>query len=241
MSKTRTLYRAFIVALALASGTITCTPPSAVTLEMAQTIANTQQDLDILLFAPDYAKTYKQILLWLMERTDGKIQAALYRLTDKDIMNGLANAYARGVKVEVVFDPGAATSGNYSLGLTLCKLGIPTYVYRPQGIAVAKAYPSIMHHKTFIFTWLNGQSFVAYGSLNPTNAGFNGNQEAMQIRSKGFIVDGFKQQFQKLLERSRFMDENQAKQLIANPNSPSFLENLLRKAPILRSLLRRNS
>ncbi len=240
MKSKKTFISIKLVTFVLLSSWIIAFAHPQVTLDDVRKHLEKRTELDILLFAPDQAKTYKEILLWLMETTDFQIQAALYRLTDRDVMNGLSAAYKRGVKVEIVFDPGAATSGNYSLGLTLCKAGVPTYVYQPHGLSIAKAYPSIMHHKTFIFTnKKNRQPIVAYGSLNPTGAGFNGNEEAMQIRNKDHIVGGFKEQFQNLKERSRFMDENQAKQLSGQKSSMAFIDSILKSTPILRRMLHR--
>lgn len=192
-------------------------------LESIQGDVHQRREVDLLLFAPDNAKLYKELLLWLMETTDLKIEAALYRLTDRDIHKGLLAAYQRGVEVEIILDPGAATDANYSLGLQLCRAGISTHVYNAKGIfgGKVKGWPSIMHHKTFVFTNKSGLAMVAFGSLNPTTAGFHGNQEAMQVRTKNDIVAGFREQFELLKERSRLITEADCAKGIL-PSLPAF-------------------
>ena len=164
-------------------------------------------EVDFNYFAPDQARFYKEHLLWIFYHTNGTIQAAFYRLTDKDIANALIGAHQRGVRVEVVLDPGAINS-KYSLAHQLFKAGITLYRYQPTGLLppFPRTFPSIMHHKSIIFTdVIGGFSLVACGSLNFTNAGFNGNREQMQIRSRH--TQDFLHHFQLLKEASEQISE----------------------------------
>lgn len=175
-------------------------------------------ETDVVLFAPDEGRIYKNILRGLIRATasEGSIQVAAFRFTEKDLANDLLEAYERGVTVEVVFDPGAVTAAFYSSALSLSEAGIAVFQYQPKGLLPASArngeegevvqriaYPTIMHQKTMIFrNTLGGKDFVAFGSFNFTTAACYGNEEAMQVRSKPEIVNAFGAHFEKLKKRS---------------------------------------
>ncbi len=175
-------------------------------------------DIDIVLFAPDEGRVYKNILRGLIQVTasEGSIKVAAFRFTEKDIAADLIEAHNRGVSVEIVFDPGAVTSTFYSLAFTLSEAGIAVFQYQPVGLTPLSqrngeegeivqriAYPTIMHQKTMIFkNTLNGKNIVAFGSLNFTTAGCYGNEEAVQVRNKPEVVDAFANHFEKLKKRS---------------------------------------
>ncbi len=172
--------------------------------------------IDIVLFAPDEGRIYKNILRGLIQATSskGSIKVAAFRFTEKEIAADLMEAHNRGVSVEIVFDPGAVTSTFYSLAFTLSEAGIAVFQYQPVGLTPVSqrngeeyemriAYPTIMHQKTMIFkNTCGGKNIVAFGSLNFTTAGCYGNEEAVQVRNKPEIVDAFAAHFEKLKKRS---------------------------------------
>ena len=182
------------------------------------------KEIDLLFFAPDEGRIYKNILLGLIEQEKKSIKAALFRLTDKKVMQALIDAHTRGISVEVVFDSGAVTTAYYSLALQLRDAGIRVYQYqaidlfsrrrakKTRKVEKEKAkYQTLMHQKTFIFEDTLGRKIVAFGSLNPTTAGFHGNEEAIQIRSKTEIVEGFERQFERVKKRSNLLEPDWSK------------------------------
>ena len=162
--------------------------------------------LDALFFTPDEAPQVKALLLELINHEAESIRAALFRLTDKPIVDALISAHTRGVVVELVIDSGALDTKNYSKVSLAIRSGIPVYEYQNIGLIghehTNSRYKTIMHHKTFIFANTLGGSVVFFGSLNPTYAGFHGNEEAVQIRNNLTIVTGFARHFEKLKKRS---------------------------------------
>ena len=171
-------------------------------------------NIDIILFAPDNGRLYKMLIRGLIQTTssDGSIQVAAFRFTDKEVKSDLIDAHNRGVKVEIVFDPGAMTSTFYSLAFSLCESGIAVYQYIPVGLIPLSqrinelqriSYQAIMHHKTMLFKkTFGGKDIVVFGSLNFTTAGFYGNEELVQVRNKSEIVAAISEHFEKLKTRS---------------------------------------
>lgn len=165
---------------------------------------------DALFFLPDSTRRAHKLIRGLIEREQMAIKAALFRLTDSALTKALIEAHKRGVTVEVVVDPGALESGHYSKVFQLLKAGIPVYQYQTTELLPLSKKPStyqtIMHHKTFIFEKTVGNhTIVVFGSLNPTHAGFNGNEEVVAIRNAASIVQEFKEQFKKIKKRSALL------------------------------------
>lgn len=159
--------------------------------------------VDALFFTPDESVDVKQVLIGLIESEKTSIQAALFRFTDTDIAQALVRAKERGVGVELVIDSGGVSTAYYSKVHVVAASGVPLYVYQSMSLRnITSKYQSIMHHKTFIFQNTIGGSVVMFGSLNPTHAAFNGNEEAVQVRNAPAIVTGFKDQIGKLKNRS---------------------------------------
>lgn len=190
--------------------------------------------IDVVLFAPDEGRIYKNILRGLIRATasEGSIKVAAFRFTEKEIAADLIDAHNRGVSVEIVFDPGAVTSTFYSLAFTLSEAGIAVFQYQPIGltpmfqrdgqegdVVQRIAYPTIMHQKTMIFfNTLGGKNIVAYGSFNFTTAACYGNEEAVQVRNKPEVVDAFAVHFEKLKKRSYLITPYRLSQFVSVRN-----------------------
>jgi phosphatidylserine/phosphatidylglycerophosphate/cardiolipin synthase-like enzyme len=91
---------------------------------------------------------------------------------------------------------------------SLYQAGIEVFCYQATGLLppFPRTFPSIMHHKFLVFEDVQGLALVACGSLNYTNAGFNGNQEQMQIRTNH--AGAFLNHFGVLKERSYKVDQD---------------------------------
>ncbi len=186
-------------------------------------------DIDLIFFAPDSGKIYKQIIQGLIRATDvtGSIKVAAFRFTEKDVTQDLIDAHKRGVPIEMVFDHGAVIATMASSVFTFCQAGIPVYQHIPVNLIppsarsqehmqeeeglVRGSYPTIMHQKTMIFTnTCGGKNIVVFGSLNFTTAGFYGNEEAAQVRNKPELVRAFSEHFEKLKIRCCSLDLHKA-------------------------------
>lgn len=192
-------------------------------------------EVDINFFAPDQAKAFKEQLLWMFDNAHGGIKAAFYRLTDRDISQALIAAHNRNVNVQVVVDSGAINT-RYSLIKSLYQAGIEVFCYQATGLLppFPRTFPSIMHHKFILFQDVHGNSLVACGSLNYTNAGFNGNQEQMQIRTNH--KDSFLKHFDVLKERSYKVDKEVFSKAVAKKSKRKvhFLGMILRSLKMIR-------
>ncbi len=168
------------------------------------------QKYDAIYFLPDDARRAHKIMAGLIKHEQESIKAALFRLTDSTITKELIKAHERNVLVQVIVDPGALESGHYSKVAQLVKAGIEVYLYQTTGLLPLSKkqndYQTIMHHKTFIFAnTVGGYAIVSSGTLNPTHAGFNGNEEVVTMRNKESFVEKFNRQFEKMKKRSELL------------------------------------
>ena len=86
-----------------------------------------------------------------------------------------------------------------------------------------------MHHKTFIFKNSIGGEVVVFGSLNPTQAAFHGNEEALQIRNHPPLIKRFIEQFEKLKSRSYCYQVKKINELSNRPTRTKKIKKQLRK------------
>lgn len=192
-------------------------------LQDLQKACESKKEVDANFFAPDDAKKFKEQILWMLNNANGSVKAAFYRLTDRDISQALIATHQRNVNVQVVVDSGAINT-RYSLIKSLHQAGIEVFCYQATGLLppFPRTFPSIMHHKFLVFEGVQGNSLVACGSLNYTNAGFNGNQEQMQIRTNH--AGAFVSHFEILKERSHKVD----KEIFSKVVRSGFMEGALR-------------
>lgn len=186
---------------------IALTTQESITLAQQELLENSI--IDALYFTPDNADLIKYLLIGLIESEKKEISVAVYRLTDNDITQALIRAQQRGVKVEVVVDSGALSIGFYTKVHMLAGASIPVYIYQSMSLRTTTGslvYKSIMHQKTFIFSNTIGGKVVMFGSLNPTHAAFNGNEEVVQFRNAASIVSAFMNHFDTLKKRSHLYD-----------------------------------
>jgi phosphatidylserine/phosphatidylglycerophosphate/cardiolipin synthase-like enzyme len=161
-------------------------------------IGNTESTTDIL-FSPD--DNIREQLLQLIKEEQKAIKVAAFSFTDQQLMDGLCDAHARGVKVEIISDPSSLQDKNSKI-IPLCNKKIPIYIYNPQ---YTRAHgPSCMHHKFIIFEEnKKKESIVWTGSLNLTRAACERNQENVLIVRDTKTVKKFSQQFEHLKKRAK--------------------------------------
>jgi phosphatidylserine/phosphatidylglycerophosphate/cardiolipin synthase-like enzyme len=163
---------------------------------------------DLVYFLPDDAMRALRVIRGLIYTSKKEIKAALFRLTEQSIAKALIEAHNRGVAVELVIDPGALDTTQYSKVAQLIKAGVPVYQYQTTDLfSLAKTkitkpgYQTIMHHKTVVLD-VDTQKIVIFGSLNLTHAGFNGNEECVAFRNSPHVVQAFEDHLAKLKNRS---------------------------------------
>ena len=164
-------------------------------------LVDEQHTIDKVLFAPTEATTIESVLIGLIRSTQTSIVGALFRLSNKKIIEELIAAHQRGVIIDIILDPEAmSTSKEIS---KLSHAGIPLSLYNQ------KKYGTYMHHKFLIFhnalacaenNYIPIPAVLAYGSLNLTQQGFNGNRENINFRDKSSIVNAFMNEITQLKE-----------------------------------------
>lgn len=142
-------------------------------------------------FVPD--DPVKKILLGLIYHEKYAIKAALYQLTDADILKALLDARNRGVIIEVITDKSCLQSKHEKIS-TLRRHGIKVYVYD-------KAY-SIMHNKIWIFGRnLCNKALLFSGSANATMTGTTRNEENVMVIDRPDVVRAYSQKFDQLRQK----------------------------------------
>ena len=157
-----------------------------------KTLVDEENIIDTVLFAPNDSSIIESILIGLIRSTETSIVGALFRLSNKKIIEELIAAHQRGVIIEIILDPEAMSASQEISKMSHAK--IPLYLYNQ------KKYGTYMHHKFLIFYNTLGCSYnnyspisaiVVHGSLNLTQQGFNGNRENINFRNKKTIVNAF--------------------------------------------------
>ncbi len=147
-------------------------------------------------FVPD--DPLKQVLIGLIHHEKRAIRAAVYQLTDPDIVDALVSARRRGVSIEIITDKSCLES-KYEKITQLKKHGIKVYVYR-------KSF-SIMHNKVWHFSMnLYNKALVMFGSANTTQGGLTRNEENMVVTDRVTIVRSYKEKFDRLKEKVQTMN-----------------------------------
>lgn len=155
--------------------------------------------IDKVFFAPHDSVIIESLLIALIKSTRTSISGALFRLSNKKIIDALIEAHHRGVVIDIVLDPEAVTASKDISKLS--HAGIPLALYNQ------KKYGTYMHHKFLIFSdtlacdknnYVPEPAVVIYGSLNLTNNGFNGNRENINFRNRKEVVQAFVHEVEEL-------------------------------------------
>jgi phosphatidylserine/phosphatidylglycerophosphate/cardiolipin synthase-like enzyme len=141
-------------------------------------------------------------LISLIEHERKGIKAAVFVFTEPRIAQALLEAHKRGIAVEVITDPGCLKEKSNQIAL-LCNNGLCVRVYNAGTNTVKQA--SLMHHKFIIFDDnKDGASLLWTGSFNFTKSASRANQENVLVIADKQSIDAFRQQFERLKERSYF-------------------------------------
>jgi phosphatidylserine/phosphatidylglycerophosphate/cardiolipin synthase-like enzyme len=156
------------------------------------------------LFVPD--DPVKKVLLGLIYSERSYIKAAVYQLTDPDLLDALLEAHRRGVKVEIITDK-SCLSSKYEKITELRNNGIAVYIYGE------KQY-SIMHNKFWVFGRnLCNKKILLSGSANATTYGTTRNEENVFVSDQANVVTQYDEKFDRLKKKITVMAKPKPKQV----------------------------
>jgi phosphatidylserine/phosphatidylglycerophosphate/cardiolipin synthase-like enzyme len=150
------------------------------------------------LFSPD--DQIQKILLYLINSEKESIKLTAYSFTDGEVAQALIEAHERGVRVEIIADPGCMFDRFGKISL-LKENAIMVFVYDPDHLKKDQKSlaASIMHNKFIIFSKnIAGKSLVWTGSFNWTKAAHKRNQENVIILDDKQCVNKYINQFELL-------------------------------------------
>jgi phosphatidylserine/phosphatidylglycerophosphate/cardiolipin synthase-like enzyme len=155
-------------------------------------LATTCQAVDVY-FSPRGG--IKDRIIQEIRKERSSIRAALYFLTDKDIVHEFAKASKRGVSVEIICDQGTMDS-DWGKVEFLVQQGIPVHIYNG-------GKKSLMHDKFWIF---GGSNCLITGSFNPTRRGDAENCENIVVfgpHDDPSVIRKFDAEFVRIRERCK--------------------------------------
>ncbi len=151
-------------------------------------------------FSPDDKIT--TLLIDLIAAEQQEILIAIFTITDQAIAQSLVDAQARGVKIELVSDPGYVKPGTYSKIDFLEEHQIPVYIFNAAACK-PKGY-CLMHNKFAIFGKnIKNKALLWTGSFNWTKSAHTTNQENVVVLDFNDIIESFRKQFKILKQRSK--------------------------------------
>lgn len=155
-------------------------------------LINKDNTVDKVLFAPHDAPIIERVLIGLIRSTETAIVGALFRLSNKKIIEELIAAHNRGVVIDIILDPEAMSASQEISKLSRAGILLSLHSHKK-----SNAY---MHHKFLIFrnTLSCAQNnntpipaVLASGSLNLTEQGLKGNYENISFRTNEEIIGAF--------------------------------------------------
>lgn len=187
--KIRLLY-SLILFTAHAYGRVT--QPEDCRQSVYQLFGTRPQRIAHVLFVPD--TNVKTLLVGLIQNERESIYGALFRLSDKDVVQALCDAHRRGVKIKLVVDCSGLQDRYEKISL-LVKSGIDVHQY--------KVPTSTLHHKFFIFGNNNYYGPIVWtGSANATQSGLLKNQENVHLINETALINGYRKKFDELYKTS---------------------------------------
>ena len=151
-------------------------------------------------FSPDDKITH--LLIDVIAAEQEEILVAIFTLTDQGIAQALVDAQARGVKVELVSDPGYIKPGTYSKIDFLQEHNVPIYIFNAAACK-PKGY-CLMHNKFALFAKnIKDKALIWTGSFNWTKSANITNQENVVVLDSPDIIESFRKQFSILKQRSK--------------------------------------
>lgn len=157
------------------------------------------------LFSP--SDSVLEILKYLIDHEKTSIRMAAFMLTDYEIIKSLISARARGLDVEIVFDPKAVKHYNNKKIRLLKSKGAKIFVYRPVSKdpscqSIEENMSNIMHHKFIVFgNNIFGKNILWTGSFNFTYSAHKCNQENVLITEDTDLVSRYAKQFDYMREK----------------------------------------
>ncbi len=136
----------------------------------------------------------QKIVLSAIQQAKRTIQIAMFAFTDDLIMKALAEARARGVQIEAIWDYRGWERFEDS------EMDDALYL----GIGVVDALPGLVHHK---FAIIDGQTVIT-GSTNWSDSGFFRNDENLLVIESAAVAEQFAQHFNALKEETLKYDRD---------------------------------
>ncbi|HBS47578.1 TPA: hypothetical protein DEO28_04410 [Candidatus Dependentiae bacterium] len=151
-------------------------------------------------------------LIEMIDKTNYKIKAAVYMLTEKQIAQALIKAKKRGVKIKIITDVSCAESNYGKIGL-LKENGIKIFVFKQKSSEKNSYFNPLMHNKFAVFELErnSNQNWTWTGSFNWTRSANQINQENVILTSNHKIFACYKAKF-KALKRCCISKEYSNKQ-----------------------------
>ncbi|MDT8718293.1 DUF1669 domain-containing protein [Clostridium sp. 19966] len=136
-----------------------------------------------------------QQLISLIDSSKSSLDIAIYSLTKKEIVNAIAEASKRGVKVRVITDNQESSSKSEKSQLSILKKEkVPVEINRHAGL---------MHLKVTIVD----NQLVTTGSYNYTDAASKINDEVLVVIKNKNIAEEFEKQFNRMFnDKTNFND-----------------------------------
>jgi len=151
-------------------------------------------------------------LIEMIDKTNYKIKAAVYMLTEKQIAQALIKAKKRGVKIKIITDISCAESTYGKIGL-LKENGIKVFIFQQKSNEKNSFSNPLMHNKFAVFELErnSNQNWTWTGSFNWTRSANQINQENVILTSNHKIFACYKAKF-KALKRCCISKEYPKKQ-----------------------------
>jgi phosphatidylserine/phosphatidylglycerophosphate/cardiolipin synthase-like enzyme len=142
-------------------------------------------EIDAVFFVPN--DNIEKIIEEFINHERKGIRAALYQITNKQIVEALLRARRRGVQIALIVDR-SSTESYYEKVSSLAQANIFIKVFNGKS--------TLMHNKFWIFDQnIYGKSLIISGSANATNNGTKRNYENIMVRSRPYIVNKFRDHF----------------------------------------------
>jgi len=167
----------------------------------------TEHGIRHVMFAPD--DNVLSMLKKLIGKEKTSIRMAAFLLTDYEIVKAIVQAKARGVIVEIIFDPKGIKDRYSKIARMLRGKGVDIFVYKSFSNNSQSHLSNIMHNKFIVFGEnIFGKSLVWTGSFNFTYSAHRVNQENVVILDDSDLIKKFIDRFDHIRNKLCYVFRN---------------------------------